>query len=548
MVRETRNSTILLSICFISLIAIPAHASNGTTNHKPTIQSFSYSGGGAVEARTKTQYVWQSAHHTFDIRLNGADTTQNVQICLHTKNVQSGGAQDKKCERKHMVADSRQTVTISLDRYLQNTIGSRTVYATIRSESGPNRSIIAQKSETVFVLRKHGDFDGDGLANRKEIVIFHTNPSKSDTDEDGLTDGQEVHVYHTDPNKPDTDGDGLNDSVEVKIYHTNPNKPDTDGDGLPDGKEMNIYHTNPNKKDTDGDGLSDGKEVNTYHTNPLKADTDGDGLPDGKEIQVYHTDPNNADTDGDALSDGKEVHVYHTNPNIKDTDGDGLNDSAEVTTYHTDPNKKDTDDDGLSDGKEVHVYGTNPNKKDTDGDGIVDGAEVLRGTNPTSPNRATVGERLLGTAVVTEVTIKQLPMTSVGYPRIIFTIAVIFIAILALIKRRTRIVSQVWARTLSIISLNITDSRELETEKPSSIANREELTNTQRVLHLLDEHDGRIKQSELVTEYSWSKATVSRTLSAMEENGDIVKIDIGQTNLVTRPEGEQGPTQSSTTD
>ena len=66
----------------------------------------------------------------------------------------------------------------------------------------------------------------------------------------------------------DTDGDGLSDRDEVLVYHTNPLVTDTDGDGLSDGMEVTLG-TNPLLIDTDGDGIEDGQEVLDAFTDPL---------------------------------------------------------------------------------------------------------------------------------------------------------------------------------------------------------------------------------------------------------------------------------------
>ncbi len=230
------------------------------------------------------------------------------------------------------------------------------------------------------------DTDGDGLTDGQEVKKYHTNPLKADSDGDGLSDYDEINKYQTDPNNPDTDGDGLADGQEINVYHTDAHKPDTDGDGLTDGEEVNTHHTDPMKADTDGDGLPDGEEVHKYSTSPTKADSDGDGLSDGEEVNTYKSDPAKADTDGDGLSDGMEVNQHHTDPLRADTDGDGLNDGDEVSKYHTDPAKADSDNDGLSDGEEVNKYHTDPMKIDTDGDGLSDATEV--NTHHTDPTKA----------------------------------------------------------------------------------------------------------------------------------------------------------------
>ncbi len=59
-----------------------------------------------------------------------------------------------------------------------------------------------------------------------------------------------------------------------------------------------------------------------------------------------------------------------------------------------------------------------------------------------------------------------------------------------------------------------------------------------QVRRLLDEHGGRLPQSEIVERTGWSKSKVSRVLSAMAEDDQVRKIRLGRENLVTRP-GEE---------
>lgn len=88
-----------------------------------------------------------------------------------------------------------------------------------------------------------------------------------DSDGDGIPDDIEI-ANGLDPNNPadalaDFDGDGLTNFQELMVYGTDIRKADTDGDGLSDGDEVNLYHTNPLLADTDGDGLRDGLEIQT---------------------------------------------------------------------------------------------------------------------------------------------------------------------------------------------------------------------------------------------------------------------------------------------
>jgi uncharacterized membrane protein len=45
-------------------------------------------------------------------------------------------------------------------------------------------------------------------------------------------------------------------------------------------------------------------------------------------------------------------------------------------------------------------------------------------------------------------------------------------------------------------------------------------------------------QSDMVEAADWSKATVSRVLTEMEEEGEVTRVDIGRGNLVARPGDE----------
>ena len=212
-----------------------------------------------------------------------------------------------------------------------------------------------------------GDADFDGLSDRQEREITHTDPYNRDTDGDGLSDKEEL-VLGTDPLNPDSDGDGLTDGMEVHQLGSNPLAKDTDGDGLSDMEEYRLG-TSLTRMDTDGDGLNDREEI-SRGTDPLNRDTDGDGIPDGLE---NISSPLLRDTDGDGLNDADEI-ALGLNPSDPDFDKDGLYDGLEVK-IGTDPKKADTDNDGASDYVEYFGLMTDPRNPDTDGDGIPDGLD-----------------------------------------------------------------------------------------------------------------------------------------------------------------------------
>lgn len=59
----------------------------------------------------------------------------------------------------------------------------------------------------------------------------------SDADLDGLSNEEEKQ-FGTDMNNADTDADGLLDRDEVRMYHSDPLKTDTNEDGISDGKAV----------------------------------------------------------------------------------------------------------------------------------------------------------------------------------------------------------------------------------------------------------------------------------------------------------------------
>lgn len=58
------------------------------------------------------------------------------------------------------------------------------------------------------------------------------------------------------------------------------------------------------------------------------------------------------------------------------------------------------------------------------------------------------------------------------------------------------------------------------------------VTSETKVLGLLDQHGGQMKQADIVEELGWSKSKTSRVLSEMAEEGTIKKLRIGRENVI----------------
>jgi hypothetical protein len=73
-------------------------------------------------------------------------------------------------------------------------------------------------------------------------------------------------------------------------------------------------------------------------------------------------------------------------------------------------------------------------------------------------------------------------------------------------------------------------------DEPTPEIDTELLSDEERVEHLLQQNDGRMKQAKIVEETRWSNAKVSQLLSSMAEEGRIEKLRIGRENLISLPD------------
>ena len=76
------------------------------------------------------------------------------------------------------------------------------------------------------------------------------------------------------------------------------------------------------------------------------------------------------------------------------------------------------------------------------------------------------------------------------------------------------------------------------------VAEAELLTDSDRVVKLLEENGGRMKQVDIVDSTDWSKSKVSMLLSDMEEDGDISKLRVGRENIISLAGHEPDATKS----
>ncbi|ELZ02848.1 helix-turn-helix transcriptional regulator [Natrialba asiatica] len=80
---------------------------------------------------------------------------------------------------------------------------------------------------------------------------------------------------------------------------------------------------------------------------------------------------------------------------------------------------------------------------------------------------------------------------------------------------------------------------------PMALSEEELLTDEDRVVKLIQENGGRMKQVNIVDETGWSKSKVSMLLSEMEDDGTISKLRVGRENIISldgfEPEATKSP-------
>ena len=62
------------------------------------------------------------------------------------------------------------------------------------------------------------------------------------------------------------------------------------------------------------------------------------------------------------------------------------------------------------------------------------------------------------------------------------------------------------------------------------------LSNEERVLRLLEEHDGRMKQQQVASELDWTDAKTSQVVGDLRDDGDVEVFRLGRENVLTLPD------------
>jgi hypothetical protein len=223
----------MLCLVVLASAAVPAVAQPGG------IGTVEISGSGVIATDTGngSTYLWSDGSVNVSVGFADAPDARNYRVCLGAD--RERGVAELDCGLEALPSGANGTAEFTNVTWPTNATGRQGLVVELqRLSSESNATVLDRKTVPVTVLRRQGDFDGDGLANAREVEAGY-NVSNPDMDSDGLTDGAEVNQYGSDPQDPDTDGDGIRDGIEIQ-RGTDPTASDTDGDGLSDNTEVTL--------------------------------------------------------------------------------------------------------------------------------------------------------------------------------------------------------------------------------------------------------------------------------------------------------------------
>lgn len=266
--------------------------------------------------------------------------------------------------------------------------------------------------------------------------------------------------------------------------------------------------------DSNGDVLSDlGCQAVTLTGGEEDVVFEIAGWPDGVQGDVWITVELQDDTGDMTHYETAPITLIHPEGDLS---GDRLTNAEEVR-HGTDFTIPDTTGNGLTDWEEINLHESDPLVADTSGDGVSDAMAVRLGLDPTIP---------------------YLPYAYVGGGLLIIVLLVAGGSALGWqFMRRYTDEADESTPDRSVEDHTTEDPTPESTSadpSPASEATGEgrPLTKEEEVCRLLREHDGRMKQSQLVEQTEWSQATVSRLVSKLEREGTITKLRTGRENIV----------------
>ncbi|WP_253738986.1 helix-turn-helix transcriptional regulator [Halohasta salina] len=144
--------------------------------------------------------------------------------------------------------------------------------------------------------------------------------------------------------------------------------------------------------------------------------------------------------------------------------------------------------------------------------------------------------------------VSALPVDSTLIPAIVGLVVVVAVGVLAVRRHRSTSEQSTGSDQLPTDEAAVDDDHTgpatASDASPSDVTTDAEaptgreydlVTNESQVVDVLEQHDGQMKQADIVDALDWSKSKTSRVLSEMADDGAIEKIRIGRENVIRLP-------------
>ena len=217
------SGTVLFGVTPIGLVV-------AEENGEATIQNESLSGPGFIEEQYDLvqnhpgdDFVWKTGDLNVSIVIEARNSSGPHEFCTRAYGDEAERVNLSDCTTFELEEGETRAENVTLPDWPEDRVGNHTLILTLSVIENDDTEEISEKAIDVIVIDRDGDLTGDGLTNEEEVAVG-TDFTVPDTAGNGLTDWEEVMVYGTDPRKTDTTGDGIDDATLVR-FGLNPTDP-----------------------------------------------------------------------------------------------------------------------------------------------------------------------------------------------------------------------------------------------------------------------------------------------------------------------------------
>lgn len=213
---------LLAVLCLLAVVtgALADHDSHDD----PAIENVTFSGDGYIDEQhdliqdpPDREFLWRRGDLNISVMLSPGETHGESQLCGRAYDEGEDDAVLEECSSVEVDNETAQNQTLIFPGWPEGSEGNYTIVFELTTVNDEGEVVTVSESvKEVIIIRREGDFTGDGLTNEEEVELG-TDFTVPDTIGNGLTDWEEARIYGTDPLRHDTTGDGITDASLVRF-------------------------------------------------------------------------------------------------------------------------------------------------------------------------------------------------------------------------------------------------------------------------------------------------------------------------------------------